>query len=101
MAKCSFLLFTALLQFYESQFFFLCSSLPYNEGKITDALHISFQLQAILTKRKHSNSQLDIAPVKSIELSQITPTMNLTLNLKLQGEERRKSDTNCDGRSLT
>lgn len=59
-----------------------------------DALHISFQLQAILTKRKHSNSQLDTAPVKSIELSHITPVMNLTLKLKLHGEERRKSNTN-------
>lgn len=52
-------------------------------------------------KRKHSNSQLDTAPVKSIELSQLTPTMNLTLNLKLHGKERRKSDMNCDGGSLT
>lgn len=52
-------------------------------------------------KRKHSNSQLDTAPVKSIELSQLTPRMILTLNLKLHGKERRKSDMNCDGDSLT
>lgn len=101
MAKYSFLLFTALLQFYESQIFsyahpFLTMKV-YNHGHLAHFISTSSRSD----KRKHSNSQLDTASVKSIELSQLTPTMNLTLNLKLHGKERRKSDMNCDGGSLT
>lgn len=99
MAKYSFLLFTALLQFYESQIFsyahpFLTMKV-YNHGRLAHFISTSSHSN----KRKHSNSQLDTASVKSIELSQLSPTM--TLNLKLRGKERKKSDMNRDRGSLT
>lgn len=68
----------------------------YNHGHLAHFISTSSHFN----KRNDSNSQLDTALVKPIELSQLTPTMNLTLNLKPHGKESRKSKMNSDGGNL-
>ena len=76
--------------------FSLCSSLSYNE-RTQCTSHFNFEP---FWQWTHSNSQLDTALGRSIELPQLIPATNPTPNLKLPGKERRKIDTNCNGGSL-